>query len=594
MALLPAMHNSPIKKMPPELRVALKRVRGAFVATAVFSFFINLLLFVSPLYMLQVYDRVLTSRSVPTLVMLTLAVFGALAVMALLEWMRSRVLVRVGVRLDEELNGRIFSSIFKRTVHQPGSASAQPLRDLDTVREFLTGSGLLALFDAPWAPLFLAVAFLLHPWIGLLSLAGAVIVLVLALANNTLTQKNLRRASDVSTGATGYVSSSLRNGEALIAMGMLPQIRERWALRHRAVLGLQGRASDTAGLMLSVSKTLRMALQSAVLGLGAYLVIQNEISAGMIIAGSIIMGRALQPVEMAVGNWRNMMSAKAAYGRLADLLNSAPGERENMPLPRPAGRVSLNQVVAVPPGSRAPALRGVTLNLEPGEVLGVIGPSAAGKSTLARTMIGVWPTYQGSVRLDGNDIGHWDRNLLGPHLGYLPQDVELFDGTIAENICRFSEVDPDKVIDAATKAGVHELIQQLPEGYNTQIGVGGQTLSGGQRQRVALARAMYDNPALIVMDEPNASLDAEGEAALTAAIRSMRENGQTVVVITHKPSLLSVVDKVLVLRGGLVEMLGPRDEVLAKFTRPTAVPTSTASGAAAVPEPASVASLSKA
>ncbi|SOD98769.1 type I secretion system permease/ATPase [Caenispirillum bisanense] len=593
MALQPAMNNAPNKKMPPELRLALKKVRGAFIATAAFSFFINLLLFVSPLYMLQVYDRVLTSRSVPTLVMLTIAAFGALGVMALLEWMRSRVLVRVGVRLDEELNGRIFSSIFKRTVNQPGAASAQPLRDLDTVREFLTGAGLLALFDGPWAPLFLAVAFLLHPLIGLLSLFGMVLVLVLALANNWFTQKSLKRASDVSTSATGYVSSSLRNGEALTAMGMLPQIRERWALRHRAVLGLQGRASDTAGMMLSISKTLRMALQSAVLGLGAYLVIENQISAGMIIAGSIIMGRALQPVEMAVGNWRNMINAKAAYGRLTDLLNSTPADRDTMPLPRPAGRVSLSQVVAVPPGSRLPALRGVSLNLEPGEVLGVIGPSAAGKSTLARVMIGVWPTFQGSVRLDGSDISHWDRSLLGPYLGYLPQDVELFDGTVAENICRFTEVDPDKVIEAATKAGVHELIQQLPEGYNTPIGAGGQTLSGGQRQRVALARAMYDSPSLVVMDEPNASLDAEGEAALTAAIRAMRENGQTVVVITHKPSLLSVVDKVLVLRGGLVEMLGPRDEVLAKFTRPTAVPTAPASAGSAAPA-ASVASLSKA
>lgn len=562
------------KAAPTELQVALKRARSAFMATAVFSFFINLLMFVSPLYMIQVYDRVLASRSVPTLVMLTLAAFGALAVMALLEWVRSRLLVRTGVRLDEELNGRVFSSIFRWSMHQPGSASSQALRDLDSVREFLTGSGLLALFDAPWVPLFLAVAFFLHPLIGLVSLGGAIIIFALAFGNNFMTRKGLTRASQVSASAGNYASSSLRNSEVLTAMGMLPQIRERWTVRHRAVLGLQGRASDTAGLFLAISKTMRMALQVAVLGTGGYLVIHNEISPGMIIAGSIIMGRALAPVELAVGNWHNMINAKTAYGRLTDLLKNTPPDHDAMPLPRPEGRISMSQVVAVPPGARAPALRGVTLNLEPGEVMGVIGPSAAGKSTLARVMIGIWPAFQGSVRLDGSDINHWDRILLGPHLGYLPQDVELFDGTVAENICRFTEVDPDKIIDAARKAGVHEMIQLLPEGYDTEIGAGGQTLSGGQRQRVALARAMYDNPAVVVMDEPNASLDNEGEAALTAAIRTMKDNGQTVVVITHKPSLLSAVDKVLVLRGGLVEMFGPREEVLAKFARPTPVSSS--------------------
>jgi len=587
LALQPMMPHQAGKKTPTELQIALKKARGAIIATVVFSFFINLLLFVSPLYMLQVYDRVLASRSVPTLLMLTVAAFGALAVMALLEWTRSRLLVRIGVRLDDSLSGRVFGSIFQRTLRQPGAGSAQSLRDLDSVREFLTGNGLLALCDAPWTPLFLAVAFMLHPLIGFVSLGGAVVVFLLAVGNNMMTSKNLQRASNVSASAGSYVSSSLRNSEALTAMGMLPQIQARWNARHQAVMGLQARASDAAGLFMAISKTLRMGLQVAILGIGAYLVIENEISPGMIIAGSIIMGRALAPVEMMVGNWRNMVNTRTAYTRLTELLASTPAESETMALPRPEGRLSLSQVVAVPPGARVPALRGVTLSLEPGEVLGIIGPSAAGKSTLARVIIGVWPALQGSVRLDGHEIGHWDRSQFGPFLGYLPQDVELFEGTVAENICRFAEIDADKVIEAATKAGVHEMIQHLPEGYNTAIGAGGQSLSGGQRQRVALARAMYDSPPFVVMDEPNASLDNEGEAALTSAIKTMKENGQTVVVITHKPSLLSVVDKILVLRAGLVEMLGPRDEVMSKFTRPTSVPTP--QGAA----PGNVASLSK-
>nr|WP_246423110.1 type I secretion system permease/ATPase [Roseospira visakhapatnamensis] len=553
------------------MQEALKKARGGFLATVAFSFFINLLLFVGPLYMLQVYDRVLTSRSTATLVILTIAALGALVVLALIEMVRSRILVRTGVLIDQELNGRVFKSVFQQTVRRPSSGYAQALRDLDTLREFLTGSGLIAFCDAPWAPLFIAVCFIMHPMLGLVALGGALAIFALAIINNIGTRALLKDAGAVSVHAGNYVSSSLRNAEVLEAMGMMENVQRRWAERHAAVLGLQAKASDRAATILAISKAFRMALQVAILGVGAYLAIHGEISPGMMIAASIVMGRALSPVEMAVGQWKGFVAARTAHERLTDLLANGELDKDTMALPRPEGRVSLQQVVVVPPGSTQPALRGISLDLVPGEVLGVIGPSAAGKSTLARTLMGVWWPHQGIVRLDGNDLRQWRAEDIGPHLGYLPQDVELFDGTVAENIARFGDVESDKVITAARKAGVHEMIQKLVEGYDTRIGVGGQALSGGQRQRIALARALYDDPVLVVMDEPNASLDNDGEAALMTAIKDMKAAGQTVVVITHKPSLLTVVDTVLVLKGGLIEMKGPRAEVLSKFARPQAV-----------------------
>ncbi|ABC24635.1 type I secretion system permease/ATPase [Rhodospirillum rubrum] len=570
MALVPKAKPQS-QKVVTELQEALKKARGGFVSTMAFSFFINLLLFVSPLYMLQVYDRVLTSRSNSTLVVLTLAAVGALIVLGLIEAVRSRILVRTGALIDTELNTRVFSSVFQQAVRRPAAGYTQALRDLDTLREFLTGSGLIVFCDAPWAPLFIALGFVLHPLLGLVSLFGAIVVFALAIVNNLGTRGLLKDAGTVSMHANNYVSSSLRNAEVLEAMGMMSNIQRRWSERHDAVIGLQAKASDRASAVMAASKSFRMGLQVAILGTGAYLAIHSEISPGTMIAASIIMGRALQPVEMAVGQWKGLVAARGAYERLTDLLANNAAGKDTMTLPRPEGRVSLQQVVIVPPGSSVPALRGVTLDIAPGEVLGVIGPSAAGKSTLARALVGVWPPVQGIVRLDGNDLRHWKSEEIGPHLGYLPQDVELFDGSVAENIARFGDIDPDKVIAAARKAGVHDMVQKLPEGYDTKIGVGGQALSGGQRQRIALARAVYNDPVLVVLDEPNASLDADGEAALMVAIDGMRAAGQTVVVITHKPTLLNAVDTVLVLKGGLVEMKGPRADVLSKFARPRAV-----------------------
>ncbi|MBB4312585.1 type I secretion system permease/ATPase [Roseospira marina] len=566
-----------------ELDRALRAFRGVFVATFGFSFFINLLMFVAPLYMLQVYDRVLTSRSVPTLVGLTVIAAGTLIVMGTLETLRARILVRTGAKLDERLGATLFSAVFRRSVVAPGGGQTQALRDLDSVREFLTGQGLLAFIDAPWVPLFLAAVYLLHPMLGLVATGGAVVIFTLAVINALWSREPLKGANVASINANAYVSTSVRNAEAMEAMGMMPGILRRWNDKHRKVLALQSQASDRAGVIVALSKAVRMFLQIAILGTGAYLVIHRYASPGVMIAASILMGRALAPVEQSVAQWRNFTNARAAYGRLRELLNSTQADQERMALPSPEGHLAMERVVAGPPLARTVVLKGVSFTVSPGEVLGVIGPSAAGKSTLARVLVGVWPPYQGTVRLDEADLAHWDKLLLGQHIGYLPQDVELFDGTVAENIARFTEIDPEAVVRAAQRASVHDMILALPEGYDTQIGAGGAVLSGGQRQRVALARAMYNEPQLIILDEPNANLDSEGEHALMGALNGLRREGKTVVVITHRPTLLNAVDTILVLKNGMVDAIGPRKEVLAKVMQPKAVASGPGGGDGAAP-----------
>ena len=554
-----------------ELRNALGTCRGAFTATIIFSLFVNLLMFVAPLYMLQIYDRVLASRSESTLIMLTVIAGGMLLVFGLLEAVRSRVLVRIGVRLDQQLNSRVFSAVFRQNVGSSQSSGSQSLRDLDNIREFMTGSGLIAFCDAPWVPVFIAVIFLFHPWLGFLALAGAIIIFILALSNEILTRKPLSEASTASVKANQFVSTSLRNAEAVEAMGMLGGIMRRWDQRHGAVMRRQAMASDRAGLIMASSKFVRMSLQVGILGLGAYLAIHQQITPGTMIAASIIMGRALAPVEMAVGQWRNFIQTRSAYARLNQLLQQVPERGATMQLPEPRGDVTLERVVAAPPGSRTAILKGVSFNLAAGTTLGVIGPSAAGKSTLARILVGVWPPASGSVRLDGAELSSWDKGELGPYIGYLPQDVELFDGTVAENIARFNDVDADKVVHAAKHAGAHEMVLHLPDGYDTPIGASGQSLSGGQRQRVALARALYDKAKLIVLDEPDANLDSEGEKALVAAMEYCKSQGATVIVITHRPALLNTADQVLVLDQGQVKMMGSRDDIISRYARPSVV-----------------------
>ncbi|NEX23469.1 type I secretion system permease/ATPase [Thiorhodococcus mannitoliphagus] len=556
-----------------ELLAALKASRDSFLFVGFFSFFTNLLMLVPALYMLQLYDRVLSSRSESTLLMLTVLVLGLYVVLGMLEVLRSRILIRVSARLDLGLNPRLLSAMFDSRLRNGPGAGSQAIEDLNNLRQILSGNGLFAFFDVPWVPIYIGVLFLLHPWLGWFAVGGAVLLFGLAIANQLTTRRPLGEANGLAISARSYLGGSLRNAEVVEAMGMLPRVYERWFERHREVMRLQTLASDRAAILSNASKTFRVALQSLILGMGAYLVIQHEFTAGVMIAGSIILGRALAPVDQLINGWKGFSAARSSYQRLHQLLVAIPQCPRFMSLPDPTGRVNVEAVSAAPPGSSMPVLRGVNLEIAAGESVGVIGPSASGKSSLARVLLGVWPALSGKVRLNGADISHWNRDELGPFIGYLPQDIELFDGTVSENIARFGRIDSDKVVAAARRAQVHELILRLPKAYDTPIGEGGAVLSGGQRQRIGLARAIYGSPVLVVLDEPNSNLDDQGELALVKTIAQLRAEGTTVVIITHRPSILSSVDKILVMREGQIEMFGARDQVLAKFARPAAVAT---------------------
>lgn len=558
------------------LEKAVRRAKPAFGYAILLGLFINILALVSPLYMMQIYDRVIMSRNMTTLLMLTLVAGALLVSYALLEAARSRVLVRAGILFDRQSSDQVFESVQRSNIINVGDGSSQGLRDLDRVREYLTGNGLIALCDAPWVPIFILGCFMLHPWYGFVATGGAIVLFILGLLNNQLTRTHLEAGSRAAIGANHYASTTLRNAEATRAMGMMGVLRERWQRQHEEVLGWQALASERSGSVMAVSKFVRIGLQIAILGIGAYLVVTQNISTGSMIAASIMMGRALAPVEQSVGNWRSLVAARESYRRLNDLLRAVPPERPRMSLPAPAGELAVEQVVATPPGAQKPVLKGVSFAVKPGEALGVLGASGAGKSTLARLLVGVWPYMQGAIRLDGTELPHWNSEELGRHIGYLPQDVELFGGTIAENISRFdSKIDAEKIIAAAELAGVHDLIQKLPQGYNTEIGTGGQALSGGQRQRIGLARAVYGSPALVVLDEPNSNLDLAGETALLETIGRLRASGRTVVLITHKANIIGAVDKLLVLNDGMAQLFGPRDEVMARLSSPRVVPLQT-------------------
>jgi PrtD family type I secretion system ABC transporter len=443
------------------------------------------------------------------------------------------------------------------------------------LREFLSGSGVIVFCDAPWVPIFILVLFMLHPVLGLVSVGGAVVLFCLAFISEVTTNRPLREASGISIGAVTFAEAGLRNAEVVAAMAMMPGVLRRWLGRQRQAIMLQSLAADRAGTILALAKSIRLGLQIAIIGTGGWLAVKGQITPGAIVASSIIMARALAPVEMAVSHWKGFIKARTAYGRLKRLLLAVPDPLPRVSLEKPAGLLTIEQLVAGPPGSRTPVLRGIALQLDPGEVLGVIGPSGAGKSTLARVLVGVWPILAGSVRLDGAELDQWNPDELGSYLGYLPQDVELFDGTIAENIARLAdEVDSAAVIRAARKAGVHEMILHLPNSYDTRIGPGGQMLSAGQRQRIGLARALYGDPALVVLDEPNSNLDLAGEAALAGALNRLRAEETTVVVITHRPNLLGCVDKILMLSDGRLQAFGLREKVMARHMRPAAIDSS--------------------
>lgn len=556
-----------------ELAEVLFRLRRTFYVLAAFSGVINLLMLTPAVYMLQVYDRALVSSNITTLLMLTIMVLGLYVLMALLEVVRSSVLIRVGNRLDMMLNKRIFTAAFERNLRRSGGNPAQALQDLASVRQFLTGNGLFAFFDAPWTPIYLVVIYLVHPLLGLITLIGSLLLFALAYLTEVTTRKPLGEANKASLMSSSFANNNLRNTEVIEAMGMLPAIRKRWFGNHLRILEMQTLASDRAAYISGVTRFVRVTLQSLILGGGALLAIEGKITPGMMIACSILSGRALAPVEQVIGAWKQVLSCRTAWDRLNTLLNDFPARPASMSLPKPSGLLSLEGVFASPPGSPNAVLRGISFSLLPGEALGVIGPSAAGKSTLARLLVGVWPAYAGKVRLDGADIFLWNKEELGPWLGYLPQDVELFEGSIAENIARFGKIDSEAVILAAKQAGVHEMILHLPQGYDTYLSTDGGSLSGGQKQRIGLARALYGDPALIVLDEPNASLDDVGEAALVLALQDLKHRGKTLVLISHRPAVLNMVDKLLMLRDGAVQIFGTRDEVFTTLRQANVVHT---------------------
>lgn len=550
-----------------EIMQALWGFRKAFRSVGVFSMIVNLLMLAPSLYMLQVYDRVLTSRNSYTLLMLSLIVVGVYIFMAALEWVRSQVVIRVGSRLDLHMNRRVYTAAFEQNLKNGRGNAGQALNDLTTIRQFVTGQALFAFFDAPWAPVYLFVIFMFDVWLGVFALIGTLILLGLAVINQVVTKKPLAEANSLAVASTMQATNTLRNAEVIEAMGMLPNLQSRWYRGHEEFLKAQNEASEKAAIINSYTRFFRLTLQSLVLGLGALLVLEGRITAGMMIAGSILLGRALAPVEQLIGVWRQWSGVRSAHERLVQLLEANPQREPGMSLPAPKGHVSVEAATAGAPGARVPILRNVTFAFEPGEVVGIIGPSGSGKSTLARLLVGVWPTMAGKVRLDGADIYQWNKEELGPHIGYLPQDVELFAGSISENIARFGSLDPVRVIEAARMAGVHEMILQFPQGYDTQIGEGGSALSGGQRQRIALARALYGNPALVVLDEPNSNLDETGEEALRGAILKLRESGRSVVLITHRTSIIAVTTRLLVLRDGVVHTYGPTNQVLAALAQ---------------------------
>jgi ATP-binding cassette subfamily C protein len=566
------------------LKDGLRAIRPVLMTVFVFAFFTNLLLFAGPLYMLQVYDRVLSSRNEATLLGITGIAAFALAVYAVLEMLRSRLLVRGGMIFDRKVAGSVFEIVHRAALLKPRAGHETILRDVDVLREFLTGGAILALCDLPWASLFLMACFILHPWFGWMALLGGGTLLGLTLLTDLTTRRPLDVASQAAREAGEQARATMRGGEVLRAMGMLGALRSRWRRRHDEAIRLQARASDRAGLITAATKFTRMFLQTMVLGVGAYLAIHGEISAGSMIAASIIMGRTLAPIEAVVGHWKSFTAARRSYARLADIVGRIGLEPQRVMLPRPRGLIETENLVVAAPGSPTAILHDVSVRLEPGSVVGIIGPSAAGKSTLVRAITGVWPITSGAVRIDGADLRHWDPQALGRHLGYLPQDVELFDGTVAQNIARFDTQDDAAIVSVAQRAGCHDLIQALPDGYNTRIGSGGHGLSGGQRQRIALARAMYGDPSLVVLDEPNASLDQAGEAALMRAVADLRERGTTVVIVTHKVSLLAGADQILMLEGGTLRASGPADQILTQVSGPRPVPALVATGGRAMPE----------
>ncbi len=553
-----------------ELTSTLWAFRQEFLIVGVLSFLTNLLMLAPTIYMLQVFDRVLSSGSELTLVAVSLITLFLFGVMALSEWMRSRVLVRAGMQFDDQLSTRVFNASFEAYLGQSSTNPSRAFSDLIQIRQFLTGNGIFALFDAPWAPIYIAVTFFLHPWLGVLSLVFAVVQAALAWFGHRHTVAPAEDANAAVTDSTNYLQSKLRNSEVLESMGMVGNLLGRWDQKYQIALAKNASTLSLTHRVTAVSKFIRYTQQSLSLGAGALLVIDGQLSPGAMIAANVLMGRALAPIDQLVGTWRGFVTTRSAFDRLEKLLTEFPERDPALSRVAPTGEVTLRGVVANALGRTTPILKGISFAVPAGTVVAVLGPSGSGKSTLARVIVGIWPDVTGDVLLDGLPISGWNRMDLGPHIGYLPQDVELFEGSIAENIARLGDVDPTKVIEAARSAGLREMILRFPKGYDTPIGEAGGLLSGGQRQRIGLARAIYGNPALIVLDEPNANLDDAGETALLRTVAELKAKGKTVLLITHRPGAIAVADRLMILRDGEIVANGPRDAVIAALRSTTA------------------------
>ena len=559
------MKNSNKELIESALEKVLKGTKKWFIYAGLFSMFINVLMLVPSFYMLQVYDRVMQSRSLETLFLLTLLVAFLFFTMGLLQIIRSKVLVRISNRIDMELNGKVYDAIFQLARLQPGKISASPITDLTKLRQFMSGQGVFALFDAPWFPIYLLVMYIFSPLLAAFTIFAAIVIFAITIINEKTTKKGLEKANAIHNQSINFLNKNIQNAEVIHALGMNEALKNRWYDKHIKFLSIQSNVSDIAGKWSNTSKTLRQFFQSLTYGVGAYLAIKGAISPGTIIAGAVLMGRALAPLDLLTASWKGFAEARVAYKRLNELLKEFQEKEETMDLPPPKGELSIERIVVAPPLAKTPVIKGISLNIPKGNIVGVIGPSGSGKSTLVRAILGVWPLLNGVVRLDGADVHKWDSQKLGPYLGYLPQDIELFEGTIAENIARLGKVDSKKVVEAAQIAGVHEMILKFPKGYDTIIGPGGIGLSGGQRQRVGLARAIYNNPVLVVLDEPNSNLDREGEIALANMIKYLKSIGTTVVIISHKTDILLITDLIAVINDGILSMYGKSSEVLVKL-----------------------------
>ncbi len=563
-----------------ELRAPMKGMRHLFMMAGLFSLVVNLLMLTGPLFMLQVYDRVLASGSVSTLVALSVLATVLFISMGLLDHLRSRILARVGARYQESLDARVFDAGLSRaTLPMERSRPLTALRDLEAIQRLLAGPAPLAFFDAPWTPIYLAIIYLFHPYMGYLAFAAIILMVILTIANEASSRTAHEEASKEQASADAILQSVRRDAETAAALGMRQTLIDRWQQIRQRATGSRMRASDRSGGFSATSKTMRFYLQSAMLGLGAYLVLQGEITAGVMIAASIVMGRTLAPVEQAIGQWSTVQRAREAWGSLKEVLMASPPRPARVALPALSGAVVAKDLQVAPPGSQRPTVEGLDFDVQPGQALGIIGPSGAGKSTLARVLAGIWPEHAGSLRLGGATVNQWEPDDLGRQIGYVGQESALFDGTVFENVSRFvPEPDSEAVIAAVRQAGALEMIMNLPDGFNTPVGTGGSMLSGGQRQRIALARALYGDPHLYIFDEPNANLDAQGEQALTGAIADLKKRGKIVIIVAHRPAAIMLCDKLVMIQNGRQRMFGNRDEVLRHTVQgfPRAVPPATA------------------